>query len=141
MVHINPSQAIAVIPMGIAMHFAYLATRSFWAPVALHLLNNGLAAMALKFDLDTSFSTLPTQVLTASAAMLTAIALLLWQTRVQYRLRDGSTWDPGYLSAEAPPPGTDALPIRQEPRLLLVAGSTFNSLGFAAVLWRLAVVS
>src|SRR5262249_60940986 len=109
---------IAVIPMGIAMHFVYLATRSFWAPVALHLLNNGLAALALKFSLDTSFSALPTQVLTASAAMLTAIALLLWQTREQHRLRVGSKWAPGYLSAEPPPPGPDALPIRPEPPLL-----------------------
>ena len=76
--------------------------------------------------------------LTASAATVTAIGLLLWQTRVQYQLPDGSYWSPGYASAEVPPADSGAVPVRQDPRLLLLAGSTINSLGFVAVLWRLA---
>jgi len=137
-VHVNPGQALAVMPMGIAMHFVYLTTRSMWAPVTLHLLFNAVAAVVLKFGLDSAVASIPTHVLTASAATVTAIGLLLWQTRVQYRLPDGSFWNPGYVSADVPPVETGAVPVRQDPRLLLLAGSTINSLGFVAVLWRLA---
>jgi len=28
--HVNPAQAIGVMPLGLAMHFVYLTTRSFW---------------------------------------------------------------------------------------------------------------
>src|SRR5262245_1247182 len=137
-VHVNPGQALAVIPMGVAMHFVYLTTRSMWAPVTLHLLFNAVAALVLKFGLDSAVASIPTHVLTASAATVTAIGLLLWQTRVQYQLRDGSIWNPGYVSAEVPPAEVGAVLVRQDPRLLLLAGSTINSLGFVAVLWRLA---
>jgi membrane protease YdiL (CAAX protease family) len=137
-VHVNPGQALAVIPMGIAMHFVYLTTRSMWAPVTLHLLFNAVAAVVLKFGLDSTVASIPTHVLTASAATVTAIGLLLWQTRVQYQLRDGTIWNPGYVSTEVPPADIGAVRVRQDPRLLLLAGSTINSLGFVAVLWRLA---
>jgi membrane protease YdiL (CAAX protease family) len=137
-VHVNPGQALAVIPMGLAMHFVYLATRSMWAPVTLHLLFNGVAAVVLKFGLDSAVASIPTHVLTASAAAVTPVGLLLWQTRVQYRLPDGTIWSPGYVSAEVPPAESGAIRERQGPRFLLLAGSTINSLGFAAVLWRLA---
>jgi membrane protease YdiL (CAAX protease family) len=137
-VHVNPGQALAVIPMGIAMHFVYVTTRSMWAPITLHLLFNGVAAVVLKFGLDSAVASIPNHVLTASAATVTAVGLLLWQTRVQYRLPDGTVWSPGYVSAEVPPVESGAIPVRQVPRLLLLAGSTINSLGFVAVLWRLA---
>ncbi len=146
--HINPAQAVGVIPLGIAMHFLYLATRSFWAPVALHLANNALSVVLLKLEDDMPIgrflddgTSLPVHLFVASAAVVTAIGLLLWQTRVQYRLPDGSFWNPGYVSAEAPPPEAGALAVRQDPRFLLLAGSAINSLGFAAILWRLAAAS
>jgi membrane protease YdiL (CAAX protease family) len=146
--HVNPAQAIGVIPLGIAMHFLYLTTRSFWAPVALHLANNSLSVILLKLEDDVPLgrllddgAPLPLHLFIASAATVIAIGLLLWQTRVQYRLSDGSFWSPGYVSAEAPPAEAGALPVRQDPRLLLLAGSTINSLGFVAVLWRLVVAS
>jgi membrane protease YdiL (CAAX protease family) len=146
--HINPAQAIGVIPLGIAMHFLYLATRSFWAPIALHLANNALSVVLLKLEDDLPVGKIlddgvsfPVHLFVASAAVITATGLLLWQTRVQYRLPDGSLWNPGYISAEAPPPEAGALAVRQEPRFLLLAGSAINSLGFLAVLWRLAAAS
>ena len=142
--HINPAQAIGVIPLGIAMHFAYLTTRSLWAPITLHLLNNALAVSVLKIGDGSPVARfvddgrmLPLHLLVASAAMVTGIGLLLWQTRVQFALRDGSVWDPGYSTSELPPPDLAALAVRQSPRPLLVACGTFNSLGFVAVLWRL----
>jgi hypothetical protein len=146
--HINPAQAIGVIPLGIAMHFLYLTTRSFWAPIILHLANNSLSVVLLKLQDDLPISRmfddgtdLPLHVGVASAAVITAIALFLWQTRVQYALPDGTIWNPGYLSAEVPPPEAGAHPVRQNAHLLLLAASILNSLGFVAVLWRLATAS
>lgn len=145
--HGNPGQAIAVIPLGIAMHYVYITTRSIWAPITLHMLNNGFAAFVHKFGDDMPLgpfadasAVVPLHVLTASAATITAIVILLWQTRVQYVLPDGSLWNPGYTSTEVPPADAGALPISQSPRVLTLAASTVNSLGFAAVIWRLAVV-
>jgi hypothetical protein len=147
-IHINPAQAIGVIPLGIAMHFLYLTTRSFWTPITLHLANNSLSVVLLKFQDELPVgkmfddgTALPLQVFVASAAMITAMGLLLWQTRVQYALPDGSMWNPGYVSAEVPPPEAGASPVRQNARGLLLAASTLNSLGFIAILWRLAVAS
>jgi membrane protease YdiL (CAAX protease family) len=134
--HINPAQAVAVIPLGIAMHFVYLTTRSFWAPVLLHLLNNAFAAFVLKYGEDWQINKLldegqaaPWHLMVVAAAMVTALGLLLWQTRVQYARADGTV---------VPPSGSGGVPVSQSPQLLLLACGAFNSLAFAAVLWQLA---
>ena len=67
--------------------------------------------------------------------MVTTIATLLWQTRVQYVLRDGSVWNPGYISTEAPLPEFNAVAMRPSARPLLLAASLIISLGFAAAVW------
>lgn len=147
--HINPAQAISVIPLGIAMHYVYLTTRSFWAPVTFHLCNNSLSVVLLKHgdkiagdgiaavDKGLPLAQLMPIVIVASAMVL-AISVLLWHTRVRYVLPDGSFWDPGFASSAAPPPELGALAVRQRPRQLLLLASAFNSLGFLAILWRLA---
>lgn len=145
LMHINPGQAVGVIPLGLAMHFVYVTTRSFWAPITLHLFNNGFSVVLLKhsdeLQLDRvggSETGVPLHLLVASAAMVTAIAILLWQTRIQFILPDGSEWNPGYVSTEVPPSDVEARRVRQHARPLLLTASTFNSLGFAAAIWRLA---
>jgi membrane protease YdiL (CAAX protease family) len=142
--HINPAQAIGVMPLGLAMHFVYYTTRSFWAPVTLHLFNNSLSVMLIKqsevWQLDKVFesnSALPVPLLVVSFAMIVTIGILLWQTRVQYVLHDGSLWDPGYVSTAAPGPEVEAVAMCQSPRPLLLAGSLLNSAGFAAAVWQL----
>lgn len=89
LMHLNPGQALAVIPLGFAMHFTYLVTRSFWAPVLLHFLNNSRAAVGLKFvatasaeaKLDDQTAT-PWPSLAVSAVMVAGIGYALWRTRV-----------------------------------------------------------
>jgi len=143
--HLNAGQSVGVIPLGLAMHFVYVTTRSFWAPVTLHLINNGFSVVLLKLSDELPLDQMgggetgvPTHLLVASAAMVTAIAILLWQTRIQFILPDGSEWNPGYVSTEVPPADAEARRVRQNARPLLLTASTFNSLGFAAAVWRLA---
>jgi hypothetical protein len=142
--HINPAQAAGVIPLGIAMHFVYLTTRSFWSPVLLHLLNNSLAAVMLKHGDAYSIGKLwddgqaaPVPLLTVSAAMVTAIGLLLWQTRIRFARQDGTVPINPWGAEELSLSGTLAEQVSQPPRPLLLACGIINSLGFLAVVWQL----
>lgn len=145
-VHMIPAQAIAVIPLGIAMHYVYLTTRSFWAPVALHFLNNAFAAVVTKYGEQIPFAVmlsgddgLPPQLLGVSVAVVTMVGVLLWQTRVKYTVGDAGEWSPGYPSAENPPQDVAAVAVSEQPRLLVGATSSFCLLSLAAVIWRLTV--
>lgn len=119
MAHVHPAHALAVIPLGIVLHLAYLATRSFWAPVLLHFLNNAWAAVAATMVTQEELAAMadehPTPPLALLAASVCVIVLgtLLWRTRVRYFLPDGSVWNPGYLTAEPPPPHLAAEPHRR----------------------------
>ena len=50
LVHIHPAHALAVMPMGLYIHVAYLSSGSFYAPVLVHLLNNSFAAVMLSLS-------------------------------------------------------------------------------------------
>ncbi|WP_339908420.1 type II CAAX endopeptidase family protein [Symmachiella dynata] len=87
-IHLIPIQAIAVIPLGMAMHYVYLMTKSFWAPVLLHLANNSLALLMMEAtgeltaaEAESLEEPLSGGILAAS--LLTAACLfgILWQTR------------------------------------------------------------
>ena len=40
--HLDPSQFVVFTLMGADLHFVYLASRSIWVPMLLHLFNNGI---------------------------------------------------------------------------------------------------
>lgn len=142
LVHMRPGQALAVIPLGIAMHFVYLTTGSFWGPVLLHFLNNAWAAFMLKYGesigagaLAEEETLLPLELLAASAAAVCAVLMLLWQTRVSSMRTTTGVWYPGEPRGEEsslPEPQFAA----QRPRPLLVACGTFCVIGFFAVFLR-----
>lgn len=143
--HLHPVQGISVIPLGLAMHYAYYTTRSFWAPMTLHSLNNLLSVVLIKYRSGTpgdaaveTDSGLPIPLLVVSAATVLAICAMLWKTRVHYVLRDGSVWNPGYATTEAPRPEDDAIAMRQRTSPLLLAVTTIVSLGVVAAAWQLA---
>lgn len=106
--HLHPVHVFAVIPIGIALHLVYLATRSFWAPVLLHFLNNAWATAQLK--LSTEPAAVATSdaagfgLLVASVVAIIVLGTLLYHTRTRYLLHNGLEWNPGYTTAEAPPP-------------------------------------
>ncbi|TWT51552.1 CAAX amino terminal protease self- immunity [Thalassoglobus neptunius] len=51
-VHMYPPHVFAILPVGLTLHWVYLTTRSFWAPVLFHFLNNALATVLLRVDQD-----------------------------------------------------------------------------------------
>ena len=117
MVHGHPVHAIGVFPLGVCMHIAYVATRSFWAPVLIHFLNNAMAVVFSKMLTEemqqaaeqTAQSPSVSPILFAFAALaVCAILTLIWKTRVQYFYKDGSAWDPGFPTVEQPPATVNA---------------------------------
>lgn len=74
--HLFPPHALATIPLALFFHFAYLTTRSFWAPVALHFFNNALSVTVMKFPLVRELPDSPL-VVVCSVLYIAAIAALL----------------------------------------------------------------
>lgn len=112
LVHGHPVHALAVVGLGAVMHLVYLWTRSFWAPVWLHFLNNSWASAAAKIQ-ELSDSPLVDESqpvgwfpwLAAHAVVLVGL-YCLWRWRAGYmRMTDDGTeeiWQPGYATAESP---------------------------------------
>lgn len=132
-VHMHPVHVLAVIPLGIAMHLVYLATRSFWAPVLLHFLNNSWATVISRVSTVPSAETVELaggaspSLLLASVVAVIVLGAALYHTRTRYLMVDGVEWTPGYATAEAPPEGIDVLVSR--------GLSTHRFLATAATAW------
>ncbi|HUG91928.1 MAG TPA: CPBP family intramembrane glutamic endopeptidase [Planctomycetaceae bacterium] len=119
--HPDPVHAVGVFPLGVVIHLTYLATRSFWAPVLYHFLNNSLAAAGLwaASQLDEQQATeavlrspaMPATVYVAAAVCAVSLLRLLWRTRVEHVLPDGTLWTPGYATAEAPPAAVESFRV------------------------------
>jgi membrane protease YdiL (CAAX protease family) len=144
--HVNPGQVVGTIPLGFAMHFVYLTTRSFWAPMTLHFLNNTFSVVMLKVGADVGVkeladesTSLPGSLLVTSACLVAAIGLLLWQTRIRFVTSDGTAWDPGYATCDVPPAEAGALPVSHPAAPGLVFGVALCALGFVAAAWMMVV--
>lgn len=80
-VHLSPPYALAVVPLGLFLHFTYLVTGSLKAAIGVHFANNLFAAAAMRFGLIDGLEVgLPLVFISIGAAL--AIAGLLWQHRV-----------------------------------------------------------
>jgi uncharacterized protein len=135
-VHMHPAHALALLPLAVFIHLLHVATRSLWAPILLHFLNNAWAAVATKhadrwaaegmqgFDVERA---LPTGMLLTSIAAILSAGALIWKTRLEFYFPDGRRWNPGYAAVEPPP---DHLPL--EPRSAAEAG-TIPLIGLTAV--------
>ncbi len=138
-VHFHPVHAAAVLPIGIALHCIYLATRSFWAPVLLHFLNNAWATVASRMMAEEAVSAVDTPaspvLIWASFTAMIVLGAVLYRTRTRYILPDGKEWTPGYLTAEHPPVelGARIAGGNDTGRNLLMAGTAWASFTIAFV--------
>lgn len=136
LVHIDPLNIGSTALLGIMLHGVYLATRTYWAPVLLHVVNNMLALGALRDNLESHiYFTGPRQGLLLTTAAL-AVAGLLWalyKTRTTWQLPNGEAWSPGYVSAEQPPAGLDAVAQNPPVRFGSILATAGTYLAFAAV--------
>ncbi|AMV25892.1 CAAX amino terminal protease self- immunity [Gemmata sp. SH-PL17] len=82
--HLDPSQLVVIAAMGAYLHFVYLVTRSIWAPILLHAMNNGLAiflALAMKPGNEQGEIVVPAIVHIAAFGLLVFGSVALWTSR------------------------------------------------------------
>lgn len=79
-VHFSPIYAMAVLPLGLFLHFVLLVTQSLKAAIVVHFANNLFVAAAIRFHLVDHLEVQPALV-TISLAAIFAIVGLLWQHR------------------------------------------------------------
>jgi membrane protease YdiL (CAAX protease family) len=104
LVHIDPPQAIGVMVMGVTLQGVFVATRSLFAPMLLHGLNNSLSFTILKYDeplAGTQHS--PVSVVVSATVALVVLGVIFYQVRTHWISADGSVWSPGYVTGESPP--------------------------------------
>jgi tetratricopeptide (TPR) repeat protein len=146
--HIDPVQVSYTFLLGILLHFVYLTTKSLVGPILLHTLYNAVGITRAKLVLAEQLTIttpsgeviVPPLLLAAALPALLALCWLLYRSRSQWVLEDGTSWSPGYVTAEICP-----LPARAKRRslgflpsllalvLVLPFGAAF---AHAAVGWR-----
>ncbi len=144
LVHMHPAHAIAVIPLGMFMHFVYVVTKSFWAPVLVHFLNNAFAVTVAKMmsqfpenaaKLGDETQAVHPMITVAAGLFLIVVCLYLWKTRVKYIKPNGGEWTPGYLSNEKPPAGAPITMERTAAATGFYPGLAFLFLNFLAMMY------
>jgi membrane protease YdiL (CAAX protease family) len=81
-----PSYVLVTAAMGACLHFAYLASRSLWVPIAMHFANNSFAALAATGSIrlesvEVQVAANETAVVAASVVALAACGFAMWRTR------------------------------------------------------------
>ncbi len=133
--HIEPVQAIGAFALGIGLQYVFLTTKSLFAPIILHTLNNSLAFLTMRFAEaypirgltplpDGGVAHTPLPLLAAAVLAAAALMMIMFQNRTRWRLPDGSDWNPGYVTAETPEAALGAVAVRGTVHPLLVAGAT-----------------
>lgn len=121
LIHVHPVHALAVIPLGVAMHLVYLWTRSFWMPMLFHFVNNCWASVTAQFGSGEPFqenaavTVIDLVGMAAAVVAVTALTLALFQSRVRYRQADGTEWTWRHYPLRVPPSRTiicESAPMR-----------------------------
>ncbi|MFO1021971.1 MAG: CPBP family intramembrane glutamic endopeptidase [Planctomycetales bacterium] len=108
MIHMHPAHALAVIPLGIALHLIAIWSGSLGPPILLHFLNNSLAVISLMSD-----SRPPSQAMHESPAspalLISAAALAATLFWGMYRTRAVTSTAPSGQAAVTPAPSRSTL--------------------------------
>ncbi|HSQ56112.1 MAG TPA: CPBP family intramembrane glutamic endopeptidase [Gemmata sp.] len=120
--HGDPWRIVVYTCMGGFLHFVYLASRSLWTSIVLHLLNNGIAVLMavlpswqqFEQELEKDSAGLLPVIYVASLALLIFASVALWTGRAKLvclkhtESTDGTSWQPEYPAISLPPPGMNA---------------------------------
>ena len=108
--HVRPGHVVFAFFFGIALHCVYLTTKSIFAPMILHAVNNLIAFTELRWIQSEFFnrtqedsSYIPSGLLLVSIVTAILLAQLLRKTRCRWVVAGDRTWTPGFVSAEMPP--------------------------------------
>ncbi len=90
-IHFNPIQVVFAFPAGILLGWLYCKTKSLAVPICVHILNNSIAFLTMKYGTNEPASFMSFEVLASLAAcMVVAISLIIWMN-VYYRKKESLT--------------------------------------------------
>jgi uncharacterized protein len=110
--HLSLAQCFVFVLMGAYLHFVYLASRSIWVPVLLHLLNNGLVTISLLHtDLYAVWVAFEENrhgyrrvIELAALGLMVFASVALWTSRARVIAKPGRpAWEPEYSGVSLPP--------------------------------------
>jgi uncharacterized protein len=144
--HVDPRQGLGAMFLGVAMHFAYISTRSLWVPMTLHFLNNGLAVIHFYYEgrplavlqpLANTMEAAPLLFAASGFLLFAAVAYALYQTRCKLVSinPDMPVWEPPSRSGvELPPPGSGTIVTHDPLSPLSVCFVLLGAVAFGLVL-------
>ena len=136
LMHLHPTLVVALFPLAIGMHWVYLQTRSFVAPLMLHFINNAFAAILAKTPEWTEVDGFrdeqpaPIGMIIAAIVCIVFVAIRINRTRIEWKLPDGSNWSPEYYSIESPPNDVDATKTKKPAPLVTLVLAILGIVGF-----------
>lgn len=146
--HVRPGHVVFAFVFGIVLHFLYLMTKSLFAPMLLHALNNLLAFTEIRWEQSGFFNPtqdgsvyIPVDVLLISLLTFSLLLFLLGKTRCRWMVAGIRPWTPGFVSAEMPPAliPASAMTTESPRRLKLFAAISFTGVvllsGMTIIRW------
>jgi len=148
-IHGIPQQAAMAAVLGLALHAAYIASRSLLIPMLMHFLNNSLAVAAGKLlpeqltdklnAVETQPERIPVVWFVAAGLLGAAVLWAFFASRARLERVDGSgepPWQPPYPGVALPPTGSGTAVVSSWPGLLptLAVLAAFAGLG-CVVYW------
>lgn len=150
MLHVDPSHVFIAGLMGAYLHFVFLASRSIWVPLTLHMLNNGLAVLLMltpdlaaageRYKADAKGMRAVIDI--AALALLVFTSVALWTSRAEVIPKQPTgtkdedwrpeEWTPEYPGISAPPPEANAKMSYGElsPAAMFLAMGSFGALAY-----------
>lgn len=122
LLHIEPRQVAYAFLIGVLLHGAYLATRSLWIPIMLHVVNNGFSIAALHLppelrDLGEAQQQIPVYIFVGAGVLVLAVGWALYASRARLisTSPEALPWQPDFPGVEYPPPGSETMVYRPMP--------------------------
>jgi len=134
--HLNPVQAFATFLLGVAFQAIFWTTRSLWLPILAHALHNSVVLTLALFAQERQL--LSGELILLSPPLAGLLLWMLYATRTEWRMPNGSVWSPGYPSCEMPPKEVAAEPHHRRTQSTQVVLAVFlGVLLYADLAWKM----
>jgi membrane protease YdiL (CAAX protease family) len=140
--HLLPHQGAMAMMMGLVLHYAYITTRSFLAPMLLHFLNNATSVLGSRLgevaeQVDVGPEQIPLTLYGCAALLFVAAGWALYQSRARVVYPEDAAGNPyrlpPYPGVALPPPNSGAVITKTWPSLAAGALTLVAFLAFATV--------
>jgi membrane protease YdiL (CAAX protease family) len=144
--HADPQQGVGAMCLGLAIHFAYVATRSLLVAMVVHFANNSLAVLHVNTHtpfagvldpLEQVMKSSPILFIASTVALFSAVAYALYQTRCKLVAVEPElpVWEPeGVSGVELPPPNSGTIVTHDPLSVGSAAAVLVSAIAFGLVL-------